>query len=238
VQLIVPSGSLWLLAPGSIGTSSSNTRISSRVPENSRARASRVVRTVPVRRLSSPRDTRMTSSTDKPQTPRVDGEHRTKAALSQLGGLLAVRDRTRGRRRPRRHGRALPAHAGADDPDGPDQLVHAALARPRICPRSASKEPSTTRHATNSNRRRLSRCRPLPADLGVAPPKAQGHRQIVATRRRVQNGRVANHPSTDSIDPLRSRVGVAFTPFETRPDVIARLAMKSGRAAPRSRRRG
>ena len=38
---------------------------------------------------------------------------------------------------------------------------------------------------------------------------------------------MATDPGNGTIDPHRSRVGVAFTPFETRPDVIARLAMKA-----------
>src|ERR1700760_3741750 len=65
------------------------------------------------------------------------------------------------------------------------------------------------------------------ADLGVAWRKDQGGRPIVGTAACVQNRRVATDPSNGSIDPHRSRVGVAFTPFETRTDVIARLAMKA-----------
>ena len=47
----------------------------------------------------------------------------------------AVRDRARRGRRPRCHGGAVPARAGADAADGQHQLVHAELAGPRRSPR-------------------------------------------------------------------------------------------------------
>ena len=87
--------------------------------------------------------------------------------------------------------------------------------------------PSPSKLASSVTRGRSRRSLSPPADLGVAPRKNQGGRPIVTPRRCVQNPRVATDPSNGSIDPYRSRVGVAFTPFETRTDVIGRLAMKA-----------